>query len=116
VTRSRVPAREVRSPKWDQRPPPGYVLLELVDGYEVSYRVSIRDRQGRLLWQSENRGCHTLDFEKKGRVLGWTRAAQEAAGLVPAGLVRLVPDARPVNLPLKAVGRADGTAEVVSGP
>jgi len=116
LTDVRVPAREVRNPKWDQRPPPGHVLLELVDGYEVGYRVSIRDRQGRLLWQSENRGCHALDFEKKGRVLGWTRAARQAAGDVPAGLVRLVPNAPPVNLPLKAAGRADGTAEVISGP
>jgi hypothetical protein len=100
----------------EQRPPPGFVLLAPVDTYEVSYRVSVRDRQGRLLWESQNRGCTTLDFENKGRVLGWTRAAQEAAGGVPAGLVRLVPDAPPVNLPLKAAGRADGTAEVLSGP
>jgi hypothetical protein len=119
VTATRVPAREVRNPKWDQRPPPGFVLLEMVDGYEVNYRVSIRDRQGGLVWQSANGGCHVLDFEKKGRVLGWTRAAKEAAGGVPAGLtglVRLVPDAPPVNLPLKAASREDGTAEVVSGP
>jgi hypothetical protein len=116
ATKTRVPAKEVRNPKWDQRPPPGYVLLELVDGYEVSYRVSVRDRQGRLWWQSVNRGCNVLDFEKKGRVLGWTRAAQQAAGDVPGGLVRLVPDAPPVSLPRKAAGRADGTAEVFSGP
>jgi hypothetical protein len=49
-------------------------------------------------------------------VVGWTRAGQQAAADVPAGLVRLVPDAPQVSLPLKAVGRADGTAEVLSGP
>jgi hypothetical protein len=116
LTATRVPAREVRNPKWQQRPPPGFVLLALVDGYEVNYRVSVRDRQGRPLWQSQDRGCNVLDFENKGRVLGWTKAAQEAAGGVPGGLVRLVPDSPPVNLPLKAAGRADGTAEVISGP
>jgi hypothetical protein len=115
VTASRVPAREVRNPKFDQRPPPGFVLLEVVDGYEVSYRVSVRDRQGRPLWQSANSACTTLDFEKKGRVVGWTRAAKEAAGGVPAGLVQLVPDVPPVYLPLKAASRADGTAAVISG-
>jgi hypothetical protein len=120
VTATRVPAGKlVTNPKLEQRPPPGYELRKLVDGYEVTYRVSIRDRQGRLLWQSENRGCHTVDFENKGRVVGWTVAARQAAGNVPAGLtglVHLVPDAPPVNLPLKAATRADGTAEVVSGP
>ena len=116
VTKSRVGGREVRNPKWNQRPPNGWVLVELVDAYEVSYRVSIRDRQGRPLWQSQNRGSTTIDFENKGKVVAWPRAAQEAAGVVPAGLVRLVPDAPPVNLPLKAAGRPDGTAEVISGP
>jgi hypothetical protein len=116
MTATRVPAREVRNPKFDQRPPPGFVLLEMVDGYEVNYRVSIRDRQGRLLWESLNCGCNVLDFENKGRVVGWTRAAKEAASRLPAGLVRLVPDAPPVYLPLKAASRADGTAEVISGP
>jgi hypothetical protein len=116
LTKVRVGGREVLNPKWDQRPPPGYKLVELVDGYEVTYQVRIRDRQGRLLWQSDNRGCHVVDFEEKGRVLGWTVAARQAAGHVPGGLVRLVPDAPPLNLPLKAAGRANGTAEVVAGP
>jgi hypothetical protein len=116
VTASRVPYREVRNVPLEQRPPPGFVLLAPVDQYEVGYRVSIRDRQGRLLWQSGNGACITLDFENKGRVLAWTRAAREAAGGVPGGLVRLVPDAAPVYLPLKAASREDGTAEVLSGP
>jgi hypothetical protein len=119
VTKSRVPAREVRTMKLEQRPPPGFVLLAPVDLYEVNYRVSLRDREGRPLWQSNNSACNTLDFESKGRLLGWTRAAKEAAGGLPigsGGLVRLVPDAPPVNFPLKAAARADGTAEVLSGP
>src|SRR5262245_57003968 len=111
VTKSRVPAKEVLNPKWDQRPPPGFVLLAPVDMYEVSFQMSIRDRQGRLLWQSQNRGAQVLDFEGKGRMLGWTQAAKQAASGLPAGLVRLVPDAPPINLPLKASARADGTAD-----
>ena len=116
VTKTRVGGKEVRNPKWDQRPPNGWVLVEMVDAYEVHYRVSIRDRQGRVLWQSNNLLSTTIDFEKKGKSVGWPRAAKEAAGNLPAGLVRLIPDAPPVNLPLKVVGRPDGTAEAVSDP
>jgi hypothetical protein len=117
VTKGRVPAGQlVTNPRPEQRPPPGYELRKLVDDYEVNYQLSIRDRRGRLLWQSQNLGCHAVDFENKGRVVGWTWAAQQAASNVPAGLVRLVPDTPPVTLPLKAASRADGTAEVFSGP
>ncbi len=115
VNRIRVGGREVLNPKWNQRPPNGWVLVEMVDAYEVSYGVSIRDRQGRLVRQGNNRGCTAIDFEEKGPVVGWTRAAREAAGIVPEGLVILVPDGPSVNLPLKAASQEDGTAEVLSG-
>ena len=45
-------------------------------------------------------------------VVGWTRAGQQAAADVPAGLVRLVPDGPPLPLPRTAVGQAEGTVEV----
>jgi len=111
----RVHGKEVLNPKWDQRPPPGYVLMEVIDGYEVKYTVSIRDRQGRSLWEAKG-GCDVADFESKGRALGWTIAAKQAARHIPPGLIRLVPGAAPVTLPLKALARADGTAEVLPGP
>jgi hypothetical protein len=87
--------------------------VKLVDAYNVSYRVSIRDRQGRELWQSSGSGTTTKDYEGKGAAFAWPRAAQDAAGLVPPSLVRLVPDSPPVNLPLKIASLPDGTAEVV---
>jgi hypothetical protein len=113
VTKSRVGGKEIHNPKWNQRPPNGWVLVEMVDAYEVHYQVSIRDRQGRTLWQSNNSGCTTIDFEGKGKSIAWPRAAQEAAGQVPPGLVRLVPDSPPVNLPQKITSLPDGTTEVV---
>jgi hypothetical protein len=54
-----------------------------------------------------------LPYEGKGAAVAWPSAAKDAAGLVPPGLVRLVPDSPPVNLPQKIASLPDGTAEAV---
>lgn len=108
VTKSQEAGREVLNPKLGQRPPNGWRLVKMVDAYHVSYRVSIRERQGRELWQSSGSGTTNIDYEG-----AWTGAAKDAAGLVLPGLFRLVPDSPPVNLPQKIASLSDGTAELV---
>ena len=114
VNKSREAGREILNPKWNQRPADGYTLLEMVDAYQITYRMSIRDREGRELWQTKGSGTTTKDNEGKGAAVAWPGAAKDAAGLVPPGLVRLVPDSPVINLPLTIISRADGTAEVVA--
>ncbi len=114
VKSTRVPAGKEVSPKWNQRLLPGQMLRELVDGYDVVYRIEVRDRQGQSVWSPRNFECGATDATGEGRVRAWRRAADQAAGFVPVGPAILRPGADPGKLPLYVLARPDGTTEVTA--
>ncbi len=115
ISSTRLPYGKVVAPKPDQRLMYPNGLVELVDGFDVTYQFEVRDRQGQAIWGGGgDRSGGTTDVAGEGRVCAWRSAAAGAAYLFPLGPVILRPGANPAALPLYVLARPDGTTEVTA--
>lgn len=111
ITKQQVPAGKEVNPKWNEQLLPGQTLRELVDGYETKYEIEIRNRRGDVVWKTGSRTCTVTDTKGEGKMRGWKRATDEAAGLIPVGPTLLNAGRAPSKLPLMLLTDSDGSVK-----